>query len=324
MMTRRGHTVYVYAPGDGTDAECEEFISCAEGPADATVVEPQWTREYFQPMNDRVILEMRDRIEPHDFICAIAGDPCHVAIAEAFPHNMTVEYGVGYQGTFSPYRCFESYAWMHMVYGWERGRTNQGAMDCPGRFYDAVIPNYFEVDQFPAGNGEGDYLLFMGRLIELKGIQIAVDTSKRTGLPLVIAGQGTPPDHGDYVGVVGPEQRAALMGCARALVAPTLYTGPFEGVVVEAQLCGTPVITTDWGAFAETVEDGVTGYRCRTMAEFERAAGDVKGLDRAYIRDRAIRLYSTERVAVMYERYFERLMGLWGEGFTARRELVAA
>lgn len=311
MMTRRGHTVYVYA-GCDSDAECEEVVPCAPlAPRTAEVGEPQWTADYFAPMNTRAIEAMRTRLKPRDFLCVIAGH-LQQPIAEAFPEHQAVEFGVGYEGTFAKHRVFESYAWMHTVYGHQ-----QGAMSANGRFFDAVIPNYFEVEQFPAGDGDGGYLLYIGRLIERKGVAVAVDTSRRTGIPLVVAGQGEPPDHGEYVGVVGPERRAELMGGAIAQLTPTLYVEPFGGVAVEAQICGTPVITTDWGAFAETVEDGVSGFRCRTQAQFDAAALLAGELPRAQIRERAIRLYSTETVAARYEQYFERLMTLWGDGFHA-------
>lgn len=310
MMSRRGHEVCLYAPGK-TDAECHEFVKCGRGPRTAEVTEPEWTQDYFRPFNERVIKEIRKRIEPHDFICVIGGD-CQKPIADAFPAHMTVEFGVGYAGTFAPYRVFESYAWMHAVYG-----QQQGAMGANGRFYDCVIPNYFEVDQFPPGEGDAGYLLYVGRLIERKGVQIAVEVSKRTGLPLILAGQGTPPDHGTHVGVVGPKDRAKLMGAATALLCPTLYVEPFGGVAVEAQMCGTPVLSTDWGAFTETVEQGVSGYRCRTLAEFCQGVEDARQLDRQAIRERAVRLYSTETVALQYERFFERLEGLWGSGWYA-------
>jgi glycosyltransferase involved in cell wall biosynthesis len=308
MMTKRGHTVYLYAAREN-DAECAELVPCAPQPRSNKVTEPVWTQDYFSKMNNRVIKAMRSRLDEHDFICLIGGI-CQQPIAEAFPAHTAVEFGVGYQGTFAKYRVFESYAWMHAVYGHQ-----QGAMGANGHFYDCVIPNYFEVDQFPEGKGDGGYLLYVGRLIERKGLQVVVDTATRADLPLVIAGQGEPPDYGEYVGVVGPERRAELMGGAIALLCPTLYVEPFGGVNVEAQICGTPAISTDWGAFTETVEQGVTGFRCRTLDEFAKAAIKASKLNRKKVRQRAIELYSTDAVAMQYEVYFRRLLALWNDGW---------
>ncbi len=82
-----------------------------------------------------------------------------------------------------------------------------------------------------------------------------------------------------------------------------------------ARACGTPVITTDWGAFTETVVEGVTGFRCRNVEEFILATQNVKNLDRQAIRDRAISLYSVDVIAKQYEKYFHRLETLWGDGW---------
>jgi glycosyltransferase involved in cell wall biosynthesis len=98
---------------------------------------------------------------------------------------------------------------------------------------------------------------------------------------------------------------------------PTTYIEPFGNVAVEAQGCGTPVISTDWGAMTETVEHGKTGFRCRMLSEFVEAATKVDQLDYAYIRERAQRLYSLETIAERYDRYFRRLLTLWDRGWYA-------
>jgi len=316
MMTDYGYEVTLY----GTEeSDFENTVACALAPSDARVTEPQWTTEYFDLMNQRVIEELHERLEPRDLILLTTGWP-QKPIADAFPMHMAVEYGVGYDGTFSTYRVFESYAWAQAVYGREAGLAGESVMNKQGRFYDAVIPNYFEAEAFPVGMQDGGYLLFLGRVIESKGIGIAIDIAKHAGLPLVVAGQGVygtgePPEGVEYVGVVGPEVRARLMGDAIAILCPSLYLEPFGGAAVEAQMCGTPAITTDWGAYPETVEEGKTGFRCRTMAEFDRAVERAPYLDRNYIHRRAHAKYSTKAVARAYDRYFKQLDDLWRGGF---------
>ena len=93
------------------------------------------------------------------------------------------------------------------------------------------------------------------------------------------------------------------------------YVEPFGNVVIESQACGTPTITTDWGAFTENNPDGISGFRCRTLQEFMDAAESVKHLDRAEIRKRAVELYKLDTIGLLYEDYFERLLTLWGDGW---------
>jgi glycosyltransferase involved in cell wall biosynthesis len=107
------------------------------------------------------------------------------------------------------------------------------------------------------------------------------------------------------------------MAGAVALLAPTLYIEPFGGVAVEAMLSGTPAITSDFGAFTETVETGRTGFRFRTLAEGAQAVGAATTIDPLGARERAVERFAMENVAPAYLRVLERLEGLYGAGFNA-------
>jgi glycosyltransferase involved in cell wall biosynthesis len=205
---------------------------------------------------------------------------------------------------------------MHSIYAMFKNPT---LVD--GNFYDAVIPGYLEPEMFPLQEKKEDYYLYVGRMVDRKGIGIAQHVCKEMGLKLIMAGPGKDPkiEYGEWVGPVGPEERAKLMGGAIALFAPTLYIEPFGNVVIEAQACGTPTITTDWGAFTETNPQGVTGYRCRNAMEFAVATEWVKKLDPVAIHKRAVALYSLEAIAPQYEQYFARLLTLWGDGWYERK-----
>lgn len=320
MMHAAGHTVYLYS-GEENTTPCTEHIICISEQERADAVgDLHYTQSSFdaslphwQKFNATVAEEIRKRAQPKDFVCIIGG-ATQQSIAERLPDLMTVEFGIGYPGTFSPYRVFESYAWMHTVYG----TTSTNAATLDGRFYDTVINGYLDADEFFHGEGKGDeqgeYLMFIGRLIERKGYQIAADVAEHLGKRLIVAGVGTPPTYGEYVGPVGVE-RAELYRNATAIFAPTLYIEPYGTVIPEALMCGTPAITTDFGSFTELVVDGVNGFKCHTFAEFVQAAIDVKSLDRRQISEAAYERFSLEKTAPKYEKYFNRLLTLWGDGW---------
>lgn len=332
MMKSLGHEVYLYASEDN-DAPCDELITCITKDQQRKTFPPNnWKKDFFaiewnsvlpywRLMNNTAISEIGKRIQQKDFICLIGGN-CQQPIAGAFPNHIAVEFGIGYEGTFSKYRVFESYAWMHYIYG----KTNQN----DGSYYDAVIPNYYDPADFQVADKRGNYFLFIGRLISRKGPHIAAEICRSIGAKLIVAGQGLisqkPGEivgdgitlQGDlkHVGTVNVQERNLLMSKAKAVIVQTQYIGPFEGVHVEAMMCGTPVITTDWGCFSETVIDGKTGYRTRTLGEGVWAVQNLgKLLPAQRIRDYAVKRYSIDSVRFLYQSYFLQLMDLWGKGW---------
>lgn len=317
MMIGLGHEVVLYA-GEENDAPCSEHVVCISENKRRRMLagrhysEVDWSHPYWSGFNARVIEAMEERLQERDFICLIGGSN-HKPIADAFPGHLSVEFGIGYPGTFAKYRVFESYSWMHMVYGAEAG--DPGRAD--GRWFDAVIPNQVDDGLYDLPKERGDYALYLGRLIDRKGFRIAQEVCQAKGVELILAGPGDARGngYGRFVGEVDAKTRATLMAGARAQFVPTQYVEPFGAVIIEALACGTPVITTDWGAFVETVQNGVNGFRCRSFAEFCEAWDRAGDLDNARIRADALSRYSMASIAPVYDAYFNRLATLFGEGW---------
>lgn len=321
--------ILIYAP-KGPPIPGAQLVSCLSEKSRTTTFGaddpnrlPFWpTPEQSAAFNIRVIKELGKRAEPHDLILLTAGWT-HKPIADAFPKHIVCEPGVGYEGILGNNYCaFESYAWMHHVY------AKKGIND--GRWFDAVIPNYFDPDEFPELNDStGDYLLFLGRLVQRKGPHIAAEIAQAAGLPLVVAGAGgkqvgkdiVAPEvtikNAEYAGPVGIKERAEILAGARALLFCTTYIEPFGGVMVEAMMAGTPVISTDWGAPVEINVPGV-GVRFRTFAEAVKAVERVGKLKPAIIQEYARSHYSLQAAAPKYERWFNQLLTLFGDGWYAR------
>ncbi len=337
MMKSLGHEVFLYAGGDTTEAKCDEFISCISlAEQDKYFGATDWHKDmfpitwegnepYWIEMNTNAIAEIKKRGKLKDFVCLIGGS-CQMPIIQELNGKgyICMEFGVGYKGIVAPFRVFESNAWKNHVYGLQKIENGQS--------FDTVIPNYFDIEDFPFREKEEkeDYFLYIGRMITRKGANIAVEATGKKGAKLKMAGQGILKvegnhyttqefdfygDHIEYVGTVGVKERFELMSKAKAVFVLTNYIGPFEGVHIEAALCGTPCITSDNGVFTETITNGFNGYRTKTMGEVLWAMDNVDQLNRKDIREWAVRNFSLDRVKYMYHYYFEQLYTLWGEGW---------
>ena len=77
-------------------------------------------------------------------------------------------------------------------------------------------------------------------------------------------------------------------------------------MVSEAHACGTPVISTDWGAFAENNPHGFTGIRCRTFDGWRNALDEVEKINPKNCRNFVNENYSFEVVGKMHENFLRR------------------
>lgn len=307
VLKRLGIYTILYA-SEENEASCDELVTIISKDEQelANMGRPYWQadgRRKPNPWdlgNQRMIDAINVRKQPGDIICSIGGQ-AQKPVSDAFPDLPTVEFSIGYPWSYAPYRVFESRAWQHCVYGMEPITT--------GRPMDAVIHGFVDDPGFSIRKLPGDYLLYVGRLTARKGVSMACDMAKAAKMPLFVIGFGDEKliTYGGLIHNVTKGSRNAYMSQARAVLCPTQFIEPFNMVAVEAQIYGTPVISTDWGGFTETVEHGRTGYRVHTMNEAVKACQDVAYLDRAYIANRALGMFGMDIATEQYRIYFERL-----------------
>ncbi len=184
----------------------------------------------------------------------------------------------------------------------------------------ATVYHGIDTSTYTYANTPEDYVLYLGRITEDKGVKHAVAAAKAAGVPLLIVGSSYSEEgywsqhiepHVDghmvrYLGPAGLQRKIQLMQGARALLFPTLYDEVFGLVAIESMSCGTPVIGFGNGAVPEIVEDGQTGFIVKTEKQMASAIKKLKSISRDACRERAVRFFDTKKMVEGYERVYER------------------
>ena len=353
MMQPFGYKVFEYANA-GSQSACENKVALtteaeyarnypkrdktAFHGTDAIYGTKAWAM-----FDGRLREKLAENAKPGDLVLHPFGH-AHKTLPKDFPQFVHVESGIGY--TDHPFGCrcriFESSAWMH----WHMGKWEDGHKDDPGmsKTYSFAVPNSFDLNEWPFSPEcqNEDYVIFLGRITETKGtIAIAnvvrewarlVKEGIEKPIRFVFAGQGDfqsafmqhlvmdpAPDPAhylvDYVGPVTGIARAKLVGHARCFLVSSTFIEPFCGAAVEAMLTGTPAIGPTFGAFTETISEGVSGFRCRTLGDYIAAIRACKGLDREKVSRRTRDRYSFETVGQLYDETFQEISDLNRKGW---------
>jgi|694.fasta_scaffold68834_3 glycosyltransferase involved in cell wall biosynthesis len=320
MMRAYGYNVIEYA-NEGSESEANEKVVMLRSDEFQTMLgrtsktafhgdHASTGTKHHSKFEERLIPELKKRVQPRDIICHPFGHS-HASACNEFQKHLHCETGIGYPTTMpGTMKIFESYAWRHF----HCGKDNR-----QGTNYEWVIPNYFEIDDWDPQYEPGKYIAFMGRITESKGLPTISELAKYVDKKIILCGQG---DHKTYMrpnieywGPLEGRQRSMFIGNAICSLMPTTFIEPFGGSGVEGMLCGTPLIASDYGAFTETVLEGVTGYRCKTLWDWIEAIERVGELDRKVIADRARATYSLQACGKKYDKAFTQMSQLHDDGW---------
>ena len=350
MLTKAGHEVYHYGNEGSDPNCTENIIIATEkeryasyplgdfrkaqpffgGPAPN--VGYNAAPEYCDEWDRRVIEEIGKRIKPNDFILNFCNTE-YMAISNAFEDlAILVEPGVGYAGGCPNTRkVYVSHTWQAFHDGWNaRGITDYTDEDWyfgKPEIQDAVIHYFIDEEDFEYSADKKNYAFFIGRFNDDKGVNIALHTCEAyrndTGdksFKLKMAGPGSEwfvdlltEEQKEWVEVLGfvePEEKKDLLKKAKVLFAPSLYNEPFGAISIEAQISGTPVISTDWGGFPESVIHGKTGYRCRNFEHFVWALKNIDKINSQDCYTWASNNFTKEAMTPKYVDYFKGLYNM--------------
>jgi len=180
--------------------------------------------------------------------------------------------------------------------------------------YHGLKPDKFAPNLTPAGN----YFAYFGRIIEPKGVHLAIQAAKAAGVELRIAGKhytGYSKDkywtdiiepeinNGSikYVGYIkNDDQKEEFLGNAKALLVPSTWEEPFGMVMIEAFACGTPVIGIKAGAIPEVIENDKTGVVVdnddKVINNLAKAIKTIDLIDRKLCRETFEQKFTVERM----------------------------
>ena len=289
-----------------------------------------------------VASEIRKRIQKDDYIIlnygTYIGEVIEYLEDLSYLPVFIVESTIGYLDSWrAPYKIFES----ESVRSWNRSQWNQNwrhytqenpnfdpnnvpkyaVHECTPQFTDDTINTFVDKNQFEYKEEKQDYFLYLGRLIQSKGINLAVDTCESLGERLIVAGHGNLkdsigrdiPKNVEFVGHADVDMRRELMSNAKGGWVCTYYSEHGGNVIHEYGISGTPVICTAWGSFTHSVLHNKTGYLIQDGSEAKYAARNIDKIEPWRCRKWQMN-YTIERTVPKFIRYFERIKHIWYNG----------
>jgi glycosyltransferase involved in cell wall biosynthesis len=204
----------------------------------------------------------------------------------------------------------------------------------PSLNWVGTVYNSIDVSTFTCTTQKSDDLLWIGRFSESKAAHLAIESARRVGRKILLAGKLNEREEHDYfnakvapmlgtdaeyVGEADAAAKRELYARAACLVFPIQWDEPFGMVMIEALASGTPIAAIGRGSVPEVVENGRTGFIAESADDLPSAIEAASLLSPADCRESAERRFDVSVMAAGYERIYRMLV----EGSSTIRTITA-
>jgi glycosyltransferase involved in cell wall biosynthesis len=184
------------------------------------------------------------------------------------------------------------------------------------------VYNGIRLKDYKYEDAKNEYLLYLGRMMEQKGVHLAIEVAKKTGKELIIAGtlnnNKIYEDYFDsiirphlneqirYVGPIGGNEKQELLSKASCVLFPSTWNEPFGLVLIEALACGTPALGFSKGGVQEVLK-GLPQLLCDNTEDMAAKVLDRTGFPsanecRSYVREHFSDRIMTDHFLELYDK----------------------
>ncbi|MET7424306.1 glycosyltransferase family 4 protein [Dactylosporangium sp. NPDC005555] len=313
QLVAQGHDVTLFASGDST-TKAQLVPAC---PQSLRLADTGPFRDFTVAIYMKMMMDLLHRVDDFDVMHFHTG---FYHLPTFYPHRHRSLTTVHMPMSLGPDigTLLDAFAEMPYI-----GISHDQRSHRPSMNWRGVVHHGIPADLYRQDDGDGGYLLFVGRIAPSKRPDRAIEIARGAGLPLKIAAkvddifrdyfdaEVAPHIDGhavEFLGEVSDQEKQELYGGARALLFPIDWNEPFGLVLIEAMACGTPVVAWDMGSVTEIVDDGVTGFRVTDIDAAVEAVRATAGLDRGLVRATFDRRFTAERMTSGYVAQYERMI----------------
>lgn len=306
-LVKRGHDVTLFASGDS--ATKAKLVS----------VYPMHTREHMgSPCPDLLhVGNAFKRAGEFDIVHNHAGYSGVTLSYFIDTPVLTTLHGIFTKLNEPLFRAFKDACYYNAI-------SKEQMKNCPELNYVGVIYNAVDIHTYPFSVKKDDFYVNIGRIAPIKGTHLAIEVAKKAGIKLVLAGkidlgadrayfEHDVKPHIDgkkikFLGEVTEEQKRNLFRDAKGFIFPLQWSEPFGLVMVEAMVCGTPVLSLPYGAVPEVLESGKTGFIVNSIEEMVEAVPKLEGIDPSVCRKHVEEHFSVEKMCDGYETAYKTML----------------